>query len=247
MTFNGNNSAAAVANQRGYEVLPGGRITRMSALEGGAGARGSMPGIAGGAAAGAGALAGARRHDASSSDDYNDSPESQQTRSGRGHLGPAPGARGTGSLSSGSILAGGRDLSSPQTDSGGEFSSPAGVTSQQSEQLPSFKDYYSQDEIRPNEKVATLWAYQPRAGDEFELERGDMLKVIGIWDDGWATGVRLSERAEDFDGKRKIQRDSGVSNGSGRRSSSPPPTGEIKAFPVSILHSLNWLIFADII
>jgi hypothetical protein len=116
------------------------------------------------------------------------------------------------------------------------MSSPHGVASQQSEQLSSFKDYYSQEEIHPNDKVATLWAYQPRAGDEFELERGDMLKVIGIWDDGWATGVRLTERAEDFD-KHKAERDSGVSmegarNSREQRASSPPPTGEIKAFPL---------------
>ena len=138
-----------------------------------------------------------------------------------------------GSLSSTSVFGGGlQDDTSPNSGSGGQFSSPEGVASGQSEQLPSFKDYYSQDEIHPNDKVATLWAYQPRAGDEFELERGDMLKVVGIWDDGWATGVRISDRAEDYDGKRKEQRDSGVSSGSGRRGQSPPPTGEIKAFPV---------------
>lgn len=112
-----------------------------------------------------------------------------------------------------------------------DFSSPDGVGSGQSEQLPFFKDYYSNGEIHPNDRVSVLWAYQPRAGDEFELERGDMLKVVGIWDDGWATGVRISDRAEDYDGKGKSNRDSGVSNGSGRRSESPP-IGEIKAFPL---------------
>ena len=101
----------------------------------------------------------------------------------------------------------------------------------QSEQLPFFKDYYSQDEIHPGDKVATLWAYQPRAGDEFELERGDMLRVVGIWDDGWATGVRIDDRAEDWDVKHKIQRDSGVSNG-GKREPSPTPMGDVKAFPL---------------
>ncbi|KAK4691511.1 hypothetical protein P7C71_g5504, partial [Lecanoromycetidae sp. Uapishka_2] len=112
------------------------------------------------------------------------------------------------------------------------LSSPEGVASGQSEQLPFFKDYYSEDEIHPNDKVATLWAYQPRAGDEFELERGDMLKVVGIWDDGWATGVRIDERAEDYDGKHKAQRDSGVSNGSRGDLESPQPSGELKAFPL---------------
>lgn len=110
------------------------------------------------------------------------------------------------------------------------FSSPDGVASGQSEQLQFFKDYYSQDDIHPNDTVATLWAYQPRAGDEFELERGDMLKVVGIWDDGWATGVRLTESAEQWEARKNEQRDSGVSNGS--RRSQVELDSEIKAFPL---------------
>lgn len=106
------------------------------------------------------------------------------------------------------------------------------ILAEQAEQLASFKDYYSQDEIHPGDKVATLWAYQPRAADEFLLERGDMLKVVGVWDDGWGTGVMLNERADDWDAKRNTQRDSGVSSGFGRRESSPPVSGEIKAFPL---------------
>jgi hypothetical protein len=150
--------------------------------------------------------------------------------------------RRNGSLSSTSVLAGEGEAFSPNSGSGGQFSSPeGGVTSGQSEQLPYFRDYYSQDDIHPNDKVAVLWAYQPRAGDEFELERGDMLKVVGIWDDGWATGVRLNERAEDYEGVYRPQRDSGVSDGSGRRGSSPPPTGEIKAFPVSAYQMLPYV------
>jgi hypothetical protein len=78
--------------------------------------------------------------------------------------------------------------------------------------------------------VATLWAYQARAGDEFELERGDMLKVVGIWDDGWATGVRLSENAEQWEARKMEQRDSGVSNGTKR--SQMDSNGDIKAFPL---------------
>jgi hypothetical protein len=136
-----------------------------------------------------------------------------------------------GSLASSPRLAAGDD-SSPQSGSGGQYSSPEGVASGQSEQLPFFKDYYSSDDIHPTDKVSVLWAYQPRAGDEFELERGDMLKVVGIWDDGWATGIRINERAEDYDGKHNVQRDSGVSNGSANRPSSPAPSGEIKAFPL---------------
>jgi len=92
----------------------------------------------------------------------------------------------------------------------------------QSEQLSFFKDYYSQDDIHPGDKVSTLWAYQTPARDEFALERGDMLKVVGIWDDGWATGVLIEERADEWDAQREGQA-SGSSTDVG---------GEIKAFPL---------------
>ena len=201
------------------------RVARMAALEG---TSSDEPSNSNGNNA---AVAGrpARYGDISDSELYGDSAESREpTR-------PVTGKR-NGSLSSNSVFGGAmNDDTSPNSGSGGQYSSPEGIGSGQSEQLPSFRDYYSQDEIHPNDRVATLWAYQPRASDEFELERGDMLKVVGIWDDGWATGVRISDRAEDYDGKHKPQRDSGVSNGSGRREPSPPPMGEIKAFPVCVL------------
>jgi hypothetical protein len=115
-----------------------------------------------------------------------------------------------------------------------EVSNVNGVAIGQSEQIPFLKDYYSDHDIHPGDKVSVLWEYQPRVGDEFELERGDMLKVIAIWDDGWATGVWINERAEDYDRKQKILRDSGVPSGNtqGDRERSPTPLGEIKAFPV---------------
>ncbi|KAF7886164.1 hypothetical protein EAF00_010267 [Botryotinia globosa] len=215
----------------GYEVLPGGRIARMSALEGHShSGHSSSPrdrdGAHGGAVLGgpAGYAAGRRHDHDTSSSDFGDSPRSGMQG---GILRPPPNRR-TGSLSSGSVLG----LDDPQTPGSGSMSSPHGVASNQSEQLPFFKDYYSQDEIHPGDKVATLWAYQPRAGDEFSLERGDMLKVVGIWDDGWATGVMINERADEWEEKHKAQRDSGVSNTSGRRDDSPNVSGEIKAFPL---------------
>lgn len=96
-----------------------------------------------------------------------------------------------------------------------------GITSGQSVHLTFFKDYYSEDNIYPYDKVACVRAYHPRAPDEFILERGDMLKVDGIWDDGWAVGVKLNERAEDYDREYKVQKDSQALS------------GEPKAFPVS--------------
>lgn len=215
----------------GYEVLPGGRIARMSALEGHSGDSPPRSGAALGAGAvgaAAGYAAGRRKHENSSSEEFGTSPESDVRG---GILRPPPPTKRNGSLSSGSMLGVGEDPNSPQSGSGGDMSSPGMLNSQQSEQLAFFKDYYSQDEIHPGDKVATLWAYQPRAADEFTLERGDILKVIGIWDDGWATGVMTEERAEDWEAERNAQRDSGVSNGPGRRDSSPS-SGEIKAFPL---------------
>ena len=202
-----------------YGPQASGRVARMSALEGDSSE--SPPYVA---AAGNGN----KRHVETTSDSegYGDTPESRNER------GAPVAARRNGSLSSQSALGALDDPSSPNTD--GQISSPEGVASGQSEQLSFFKDYYSQGEIHPNDKVSVLWAYQPRAGDEFELERGDMLKVVGIWDDGWATGVRISDRAEDFDAKRKMHRDSGVSDSSRLREDISPPSSELKAFPVSI-------------
>ncbi|KAF1956192.1 hypothetical protein CC80DRAFT_516442 [Byssothecium circinans] len=194
-------------------VLPGARVARMSALEGSDSSDHSSPpqGLT------------AYRH----RDTY-ETPESR-----RMHLGGDLPKR-EGSLSSHSALGFGARSGHTSPLSGSDpdrnFSSPDGVASGQSEQLQFFKDYYSQDDIHPNDTVATLWAYQPRANDEFELERGDMLKVVGIWDDGWATGLKLSESAEEWEARRALQRDSGVSNGS--RQSQIESDSEIKAFPL---------------
>lgn len=211
--------AAVVASQRSLEPVPGGRVARMSALQ--AETDESDRGTSRGVFAAAG-----KYSDTSDSEGLVSSPESRSRRRA-----PVAGRR-QGSLSSTSVLGMDPD-SSPQSGTAGQLSSPEGVASGQSEQLPYFRDYYSQDDIHPNDRVAVLWAYQPRAADEFELDRGDMLKIIGIWDDGWATGVRINERAEDFDEEHNNQRDSGVSNGSqARRDSSPQTRGEIKAFPL---------------
>lgn len=114
------------------------------------------------------------------------------------------------------------DGSSPES---GGYSSPEVP---ESEQMESFKDYYSADEIHPGNLVSTLWAYSPRAPDEFELERGDMIKIVGIWDDGWATGVKVTRRADEWEPQRDPHRDSGVSS-----NNAPLPNGgEVKAFPV---------------
>lgn len=197
-------------------ILPGARVARMSALEGSSSSERHSHRAGGGLTA-----------YRDPRDDAYESPDSA-----RSHLGGALPKR-DGSLSSHSVLAISDGHSSPRsgTNTDRNFSSPEGVASGQSEQLQFFKDYYSQDDIHANDTVATLWAYQPRANDEFELERGDMLKVVGIWDDGWATGVKLSESTEQWEARRNVQRDSGVSNAS-RHSKLEGGQGEIKAFPL---------------
>jgi hypothetical protein len=163
-----------------------------------------------------------------SSSGYDDTPESQ--RSGLGVGAPKRGGSLSRHSDNGGILH--HNSSSPNYGS-----SPEGMASGQSEQMSHFKDYYSTEEIQTGDVVATLWAYQPRANDEWDLERGDMLKIVGIWDDGWATGYKMRERAEDWDITRNPNRDSGVSNGSTSRqaAANSVPDGEIKAFPVSYI------------
>ncbi|KAJ5653779.1 hypothetical protein N7490_000782 [Penicillium lividum] len=202
-----------------FNPVPGGRVARMSALR-------EMPSSSPAHSRTSGAMFAAKYSDTSDSEGMGASPGAMSKR-----IPPVTGKR-HGSLSSSSALAGLDSDSSPRSGTVGQYSSPEGVTSGQSEQLSYFRDYYSQDDIHAGDQVAVLWAYSPRAGDEFELERGEMLKVIGIWDDGWATGVRIHERAEDFDIRHREQRDSGVSHGSHRRGPSPTPSGEIKAFPL---------------
>ncbi|KAF7194129.1 hypothetical protein HII31_04537 [Pseudocercospora fuligena] len=185
----------------GLAVLPGGRVARMSALEGSSSSDHNVPYAMG--------------YTKDMSED--DAPE---------QLAPPP--KRSGSLSSGSQLAiGAAGVADTSPSSGAEYTSPE--SQGQSEQLNFFKDYYSQDEIRPGDLVSTLWAYEPRAADEFQLERGDMIKVIGIWDDGWATGVRVRQRADDWRPEDKVARDSGLSE-------APPQDhtdeGEVKAFPL---------------
>jgi hypothetical protein len=64
-----------------------------------------------------------------------------------------------------------------------------------------FRDSNSNDFFYPDSKVSVLWPYKPRATDEFALGRGEMLRIVSIYDDGWALGYRLGERADEGIGK----------------------------------------------
>ncbi|KAI5801919.1 hypothetical protein FPQ18DRAFT_250703 [Pyronema domesticum] len=204
-----------------YETVGGRRVARMSALEGVSDTSSPAPNRV--------SSRGLATQSSGSEFGYGDSPSRKNTGSPYTRpLHPPPRGRNA-SLSSSSRLGSMTLSDAPKTASDmDDYDSP------QSEQLSYFKDYYSADDIHPGDKVSVLWAYSPRAPDEFELERGDMLKVVGIWDDGWATGIFLNARAEDYIRRREM-RDSGVSaavSSHRRAPSSSDGEGEIKAFPL---------------
>lgn len=206
------NDGAQDLSHPGMSVLAGGRVARMSALEGSSSSERGGAGYA-------------------SAEGYRDYPSEDNTPESNRMLGSQLPKR-SGSLSSGSHLAAavaGAEIHDTTSPSSGaeQFTSPESAG--QSERLALFKDYYSQDEIHASDLVSALWAYEPRAADEFHLERGDMIKVLGIWDDGWATGVRVRQKAEDWRKEEKVQRDSAMS-GSGPSEASEE--GEVKAFPL---------------
>jgi hypothetical protein len=98
-----------------------------------------------------------------------------------------------------------------------------------SEQLAFFEDYYSNDHIKAGDLVSALWAYQPRAADEFALERGNVLCMVGIWDDGWATGYMTEMRAESVGSRHP-------------NDLKPTISREIKAFPlVCVCLPQHWM------
>lgn len=189
------------------QPLPGSRVTRMTALE---------------------APAAASMGEAS--------PPYLSSSSSPGSA-PMAGTAAAGAAAAAALQ--GRNKQPRREDYDGSSPESTGYVSQdppESERMESFKDYYSSDEIHPGNHVSVLWAYQPRAPDEFELERGDMIKIVGIWDDGWATGMRIATRADDWEPRRDPQRDSGVSSHNASRSSptSPVSNGDVKAFPVRL-------------
>lgn len=227
-------SISEAPERRSANYAPGSRVTRMAALR-------EMPSIAGVSRSRIFSRSSGKN---TSSTSDTDSPNASPGRMSK-RIPPVTGKR-DGSLASSSAVAGATmSDASPRSGTAGNLSSPGGGSSGRSEQMSAFQDYYSKDSIHPGDRVAVLWAYQPRAGDEFTLDRGDMLKIIGIWDDGWATGVRLSDHAENYDFTRRAQRDSGVSNGE-NPVSSPAPTGDIKAFPlVCVCLPQHWRSIID--
>lgn len=96
---------------------------------------------------------------------------------------------------------------------------------QQPDHLSFFKDFYSLQDIHPGDVVAVVWEHEPRAEDEFAIERGDMVHIVTIWDDAWATGIMTDERAIEWDTEGNTQQ-------SDQGGNLPLPYGEIKVFPL---------------
>jgi len=167
----------------------------------------------------------------------------------RGNNGGKRGSRTSTTLSS---------MSPAATSEGGSEAASVSVVS----------DHYSTNQIVRQSDVVALWSYMPRLADEMALERGDVVKIENLYDDGWALGRKLKVKVWDLGGdERSTERDSGIGT-SQRESTStahrislehppePPGTstsrssekgkekeevGSIKAFPmVCVCHRDAW-------
>lgn len=127
-------------------------------------------------------------------------------------------------------------------------------------------DHYSTNSINRNSEVVALWSYTPRLADEMALERGDVVRIENLYDDGWALGRKIKMKVWDLPEERSTERDSGIgtsqresSSTAHRISTDSPPnppstrssdkgkekdtseTGSIKAFPmVCVCHREAW-------
>ena len=84
-------------------------------------------------------------------------------------------------------------------------------------------DHYSTNQIVRQSDVVALWSYMPRLADEMALERGDVVRIENLYDDGWALGRKLKTKIWDLGGdERSTERDSGIgtSHGTSQRESS---------------------------
>jgi cell division septation protein DedD len=155
-------------------MVPGGRVTRMSALRempssSPANSRTSRSMFGGGGTKGP-------YSDTSDSDAMGASPGAMsRSRS----IPPVTGKR-HGSLSSSSALAGLESDSSPRSGTVNTYSSPEAVTSGQSEQLSYFRDYYSQDEIHPGDKVAGPLESESTSGQRTTIFIGSSATVVSL-------------------------------------------------------------------
>lgn len=142
--------------------------------------------------------------------------------------------------------------------------SPGGTEGSEAASVSVIADHYSTNAIHPQSDVVALWSYTPRLQDEMALERGDVVRIENLYDDGWALGRKMKTKVWDLPEERATERDSGIGT-SHRESGStahrislerePPTTsrsdkgkekeipeaGSIKAFPmVCVCHRDAW-------
>ncbi|KAG5513797.1 hypothetical protein PMAC_000835 [Pneumocystis sp. 'macacae'] len=67
--------------------------------------------------------------------------------------------------------------------------------------IMSIKDYYSDHQITRNTEVVALYMYEPKMPDEMTLERGDIIYVVSVWDDGWCSGIKIG-KINNFNSKK---------------------------------------------
>ena len=91
-------------------------------------------------------------------------------------------------------------------------------------------DHYSTNAIVQQSEVVALWSYTPRLADEMGLERGDVVRIENLYDDGWALGRKLRTKVWDLGDERSTERDSGLGT-SHRESTSTVPEGGIASAP----------------
>lgn len=98
--------------------------------------------------------------------------------------------------------------------------------------VPSFRDPHSDSVFHAGDLVAVVWSYQPLTQDEFALERGDMIEIVNIWNDGWATGRLSPDRVDAWEKKHGTLIETDLietGNGAGLKKDA---TNMVKAFPL---------------
>jgi len=98
--------------------------------------------------------------------------------------------------------------------------------------VPSFRDAYSDSIFTAGDLVAAVWSYQPQTKDEFALERGDMIEIVSISNDGWATGRFSSDRIDAWEQKHGILIDMDLIDLDSTSELRRAPTTMVKAFPL---------------
>jgi hypothetical protein len=98
--------------------------------------------------------------------------------------------------------------------------------------VPSFRDPYSDSIFSAGDLVAVVWAYQPQTKDEFALERGDMIEIVSIWNDGWATGRLSKDCVDAWEQKHGILIETDLGEMASDTSLERTSTTVVKAFPL---------------